>query len=170
MYSWSWRSHPILEYWAKICSSQGKNEKQNMQTNMWRHLKNHGIICFGLICKQNSHMTHEYAGHRNSATMHPILLGMHRRAYLYVAYRIKRQICDHGRDHIFGICIWQDAGKCACRCILSFRCTLRPVTLTNFLNWHDDAHTKHELYAENWSIPLNECSKNTSISFRTLPK
>ena len=23
MYSWSWRSHPISEYWYKICSSQG---------------------------------------------------------------------------------------------------------------------------------------------------
>ena len=59
-----------------------------LRTNTWRYLKKLGINFLGFMCKQNSHMANEYADDRNSATMHPILLEMHRRAYFYGDSRI----------------------------------------------------------------------------------
>ena len=36
-----------------------------MQINSWRCFKNYGIIRFGLMCRQKSHMAHECSGHHN---------------------------------------------------------------------------------------------------------
>ena len=47
--------------------SQGQIEKNKMQTNTLRCFKNHGIKTTGLMCKQKSHMAHEYAGHHSRA-------------------------------------------------------------------------------------------------------
>ena len=44
------------------------------------------------------------------------------------------------------------------------------LTRTSFLNWRDDAYTQHELFDNNRSKIYNECDKNMSISFGTLPK
>ena len=75
----------------------------------------------------------------------------------------------HGRKHIFGIYILKSAYTCALRCILSFHCSSRPLTRTNFLHWHDDAHTKHELFVDNQSICF-KYAENTSISLGMLPE
>ena len=75
----------------------------------------------------------------------------------------------YGRKHIIGIQILKAAYTCALRCILSFRCSSRPLTRTNFLHWHDDAHTKHELFVDNQWICFNY-AESTSISFGMLPE
>ena len=40
--------------------------------------------------------------------------------------------------------------------------------MTNFLNWHNNAHTKHELFVKCLCIYTNYAD-NISISFSTLP-
>ena len=37
-------------------------QRKQMRKTTCRFFKNYGIICFGFMCKQKSHMAHEYAG------------------------------------------------------------------------------------------------------------
>ena len=58
MYSGSWRSHPISEYWPKICSSQGQTGKEKVQKNTWRCFKDNGSLTPWLMFDHKSHMLH----------------------------------------------------------------------------------------------------------------
>ena len=67
MLSWSGRSHPISEYWPKICSSQCQTKIKRMQTSTRRCFKNYGITRFGLMCREKSHMAYVCSGHHDRA-------------------------------------------------------------------------------------------------------
>ena len=58
MYSGSWRSHPISEYWPKICSSQGQIWKEKVQKDTWRFFKDNGSLTPALMLDHKSHMSH----------------------------------------------------------------------------------------------------------------
>ena len=70
--------------------------KKNMQTNSWRWFKHYGILRFGLMCRQKSHLAHEYAGHRSRerACLNScisleniwIAIWKHKRLHLSIAY------------------------------------------------------------------------------------
>ena len=203
MYSWSWRSHPISEYWPKICSSQGQTEGTK---NAKRYLKifkkpwdrlfrvnvqaevTHGTWACWLPqsrdhapnTDQDAPASIQLSWFWNLDTKYVLTSASDTLCWEIIGWSLIRlrfqglptylpgQRTAHGRKHIFGIWILKSAYAFAIRCIISFHCSSRPLTRTNFLHWHDDAHTKHELFIDNESICF-KYAENTSISFGILP-
>ena len=81
MYSWSWRSYPVSKYWPKVRSSQGQTGEKKCKKILEDILRTMGSFISGLFAFRSAHMAHEFAGHRSRATMHPILIRMHRQTY-----------------------------------------------------------------------------------------
>ena len=49
----------------KYVDPKAKQKEKKMQMNTWRCFKNHGIVLFGLMCRQKSHMAHQCSDHHS---------------------------------------------------------------------------------------------------------
>ena len=70
--------------------------------------------------------------------VHSILLRIHQRAYVYADFRVKMCAC------VYEPCVVLGYNRVVLDTPMTFHRSSIPLTRTIFLNWHDDAHTKHD--------------------------